>query len=72
MANPIFQAMGGGRMPGPMGNMQQMMQSFNQFRQTFKGDPKQKVMEMLQSGAISQEQLNQAQQMAQQFQQFLM
>jgi hypothetical protein len=68
MSNPLYSALGGS---SPIGNMSQMVQSFNQFRQTFKGDPKQKVMEMLQSGQISQAQLNQAQNMANQFSQFL-
>lgn len=68
MSNPLYNALGGG---GPFGNMNQMVQSFNHFRQTFHGDPKQKVMEMLQSGQISQEQLNQAQNMANQFSKFL-
>lgn len=58
-------------MPGPMGNFAQMVQSFNQFRSNFKGDPKQTVMNMVKSGRISQAQLNQAQQMANQFQQML-
>ena len=71
MANPLFNALGGGQMPGPFGNMQQMMQQFNQFRQSFQGDPKQTVMNMVNSGAISQSQLNQAQQMARQFQQMM-
>lgn len=69
--NPLFNALGGNSMPGPIGNMTQMVQQFKQFRQTFQGDPKQKVMEMLQSGQISQDDLNKAQQMASQFQQFL-
>ena len=73
MPNPIYNALGGGQpnLPPQFGNMQKMMQQFNQFRQTFKGDPKQVVQQMLQSGQISQEQLNQAQQMARQFQQFM-
>ena len=70
MANP-FSGMNNAPMPGPFGNMQQMMQQFNQFRQTFQGDPKQTVMNMVNSGAISQSQLNQAQQMARQFQQMM-
>lgn len=41
---------------------------FNQFRQSFKGDPKAEVMRMLQSGQISQADLNRAQAMAQQLQ----
>ena len=49
-------------------NPMQMIQQFNQFKQTFNGDPKQEVMRMLQSGQISQTQLNQIQQTAMQFQ----
>lgn len=71
MANPLMQAMGGNPMSGPMGNMAQIVQAFQQFRAQFTGDPKQAVQQMLNSGRISQEQLNQAQQMARQFQQFL-
>ena len=48
-----------------------MMQQFMQFKQNFKGDPKAEVQKMLQSGRISQAQLNQVQQMAQQFQSML-
>ena len=70
MANP-FSGMNNAPMPGPFGNMQQMVQSFKQFRQTFQGDPKQTVMNMVNSGRISQSQLNMAQQMASQFQDML-
>lgn len=66
--NPFFGAPGGGQMPGPVGGFSQMVQQFNQFKQTFKGDPKAEVEKLLQSGAISQQQLNQLQQMAKQFQ----
>lgn len=71
MANPLFHALGGGQMPGQMGQFQQMMQQFQQFRQSFQGDPKAEVQKLLQSGKMSQQQLNQLQAMAQQFQQFL-
>lgn len=71
MANPLFQAMGGNKMAGPMGNMQQMIQQFNQFKNSFKGNPRDTVMQMVNSGQISQSQLNQAQQMAKQFESFL-
>ena len=63
--NPLFNVLGGG-MPQSNGPMQ-MMQQFMQFKQNFKGDPKAEVQKMLQSGRISQAQLDQAQQMAQQF-----
>ena len=58
-------------MPGPMGQFQQTMQQFQQFRANFQGDPKQEVEKLLQSGKMSQQQLNQLQAMAQQFQSFL-
>ena len=71
MSNPLFNALGGGKMPGAMGQFQQMMQQFQQFRTNFQGDPKQEVEKLLQSGKMSQQQLNQLQAMAQQFQSFL-
>ena len=74
MANPLFDALGGGQassMAGPMGQFGQMMQQFQRFKANFQGDPKQEVQKLLQSGRMSQDQLNQLQTMAQQFQQFL-
>ena len=69
MSNPLFNVLGGGMSQGngPM----QMVQQFMQFKQNFKGDPKAEVEKMLQSGKISQQQLNQVQQMAGQFQHML-
>lgn len=69
MSNPLFNTLGGGMSQGngPM----QMIQQFMQFRQNFKGDLKAEVEKMLQSGKISQQQLNQVQQMAGQFQHML-
>jgi hypothetical protein len=69
MSNPLFNALGGG-MPQGNGPMQ-MIQQFMQFKQNFKGNPKAEVEKMLQSGKISQQQLNQVQQMAGQFQNLL-
>lgn len=69
MSNPLFNVLGGG-MPQGNGPMQ-MIQQFIQFKQNFKGDPKAEVQKMLQSGRISQQQLNQVQQMAGQFQNLL-
>lgn len=65
MASPVFKAMGGAQ----GGNFARMMQQFNQFRRQFNGNPKQMVMQMVQSGRISQAQLDQAQQMARQLMQ---
>lgn len=69
MANPLFQALGGAQMMnnGMGGQFGQLVQQFTQFKQMFKGDPQQEVQRLLQSGRISQEQLNIAQSMAQQF-----
>lgn len=46
-----------------------MIQKFNEFRKNMQGiNPKDEVMKMLHNGKINQQQLNQAQQMAQQMQ----
>ena len=55
----------------PMNRMQSMIQRYQQFRQTFSGDPKQQVQQMLNSGKVTQQQYNQAVQIAQQFQKML-
>lgn len=52
-------------------NPMQMMQQFQQFRNTFRGNPQQMVQQMLQSGQITEAQLQQATQMARQFQSFV-
>ena len=67
MANPLFNSLGGNKMPGPMGNFQQMMQQFQQFKANFQGDPQQEVQRMIQSGQLSQQQLDQVQNVARQF-----
>lgn len=67
MANPLFNALGGNKMPGPMGNFQQMMQQFQKFKANFQGDPQQEVQRMIQSGQLSQQQLDQVQNVARQF-----
>lgn len=62
MNNLFFGALGGGN------GFMQMMQQFQQFKANFHGDPKAEVEKLLQSGKLSQAQLNQLQQMAKQFQ----
>lgn len=69
--NPLFNALGGGQMPGAMGQFQNLVQQFQQFKQIFRGDPRAEVEKLVQSGKISQQQLNQLQQMAGQFQQLM-
>lgn len=68
MSNPLFNQLGGNI---PNNNMFQMIQQFQKFKKTLNGNPKDIVMNMLSSGQISQSQLNQAQQMANQFKGFL-
>ncbi len=60
MANPLFNALGGGQ-------QSPMMQQFGQFMQQMRGrDPQQMINELVRSGRLSQQQLNQVQQQAQQ------
>lgn len=64
--NPLFNILNSGMQPqNPMMNM---MTQLNQFRQTFQGNPKQQVQQLLNSGRMSQEQFNQLSQMATQIQ----
>ncbi len=71
MSNNLFQTLGGNRMGGQMGQFQKMVQDFRQFQANFQGDPRAEVMRLVQSGKISQQQLDQLQTMARQFQSFL-
>lgn len=65
MSNPLFNQI---NQNSPMS----MVQQFNQFRQQMQGvHPQSMVMDMLRSGKINQQQLNQAQQMAQKMQYLL-
>lgn len=63
MSNPLY-SMLGGAIPNNMGNIGNIVRQFQQFRNNFKGDPRQQVQQLLNSGKISQEQYNQAVQMA--------
>ena len=55
MSNPLFDQ---------YGRQNNVLQQFNQFRNSFRGDPKAQVQQMLNSGKITQEQYNQAVQKA--------
>ena len=72
MANSLYNMLGN-PVPsgGPLGNMMQMIKQFNEFKSSFTGDPQQQLQQMLNSGKISQAQLNQYVQLAKQFQQFV-
>ena len=64
MSNPLFNMM---TQQMPSG----IMQKFQQFQQMFRGDPRQQVQQLLNSGKVSQAQYNQAVQMAQQLQRMM-
>ena len=49
---------------GPQNPYQNMMQQFQQFKQNFKGDPQERIQQMLNSGQITQQQYNAAVQKA--------
>ena len=58
--NPFFQAMGGNRQPN-------MIRQFQQFMNQMRGkDPNAMIQELVSSGQVSQQQLDQAQRQAQQ------
>ena len=48
-----------------------MIQKFNEFKNSFTGDPEAEVRKLVASGKINQQQLNQLQSMATQFQKML-
>ena len=64
MSNPLFDMLGGSVLPP-------IVQQFMQFKQSFKGDPRQQVQQMLNSGKISQDQYNAAVKKAQDLQKIL-
>ena len=78
MSNPLFGLLGGNSMPGPLGNMMQMLTQLKQNPMSLLSragynipanlnDPRQIIQHLTQTGQINQNQLNQAQQMAQMF-----
>lgn len=65
MSNPIFQQM------NPMNNIQQVLQRFKQFQQSFHGDARQQVQQLLNSRKVTQAQYDNAVKLAQQLQQLI-
>ena len=59
MNNPIFNLFGGQQ-------LNPMIQKFQQFKQSFRGDANQQIQQMLNSGKVSQAQYNQAVNLARQ------
>lgn len=68
MGNPLMQFMGGGAMglPPQIGNMMQLLQQFNEFRNSFQGDAKQQVEQLRKSGKMTDAQYQQLEAMANQ------
>lgn len=64
MSNPLYDQFG-------QVNNNNIMNRFKQFQQTFKGDPRQIIQNMLNSGQITQEQLNNAMNKANQLMRFI-
>lgn len=64
--NNLFNALGNNMMSN-----NNLIQRFQQFKQSFTGNPQQQVQQLLNSGKVSQAQYNQAVQMAQQLQNIL-
>ena len=54
-----------------MNNMGNFFQRFQQFQQMFRGDPRQQVQNLLNSGKVTQAQYNNAVQMTQQLQRMM-
>lgn len=57
--------------PNPMGQMGNFLTKFNQFAQTFTGNPEAQVKQMIQSGRMSQSQFEQLVQTANQLRQLI-
>lgn len=52
-------------------NIPNLLSSFNQFKSTFQGDPRQKVQELLNTGQMSPQQFEELQTMARQLENLL-
>lgn len=61
MGNPLF-----GQFGGQNDGLLQFINEVNEFQRTFKGNPKQEVQNLLNSGRLTQEQFNQFAQVANQ------
>ena len=58
-------------MNNPFANLVQTVQQFQEFRQNYQGNPQQQIQQMLNSGQITQDQLNKIMPLAQQMYQML-
>ena len=67
--NPLFNMLTNQNQTKPMES--NVIQRFQQFQRMFSGDPKQQIQQLLSSGRVSQQQYNQAVQMANQLQRLI-
>ena len=67
MNNP-FPGMFGGQQMNPMA---MLIQRFQKFQQSFRGNADQQIQQLMNSGKVNQQQYNQAMQWAQQFQKMI-
>lgn len=70
MSSPLFQSLMGQKQP-QNNNFMNMVQQFVQFKQNFRGNPKEQVLNLISSGKMSQQQFEQYKNMAQQFESLL-
>lgn len=67
--NNLYKSLGNNnQLPAPFNNLQNIMQQFNQFRNSFRGNPQQQVQQLLNSGRMTQAQFNKLKQIADQLQ----
>lgn len=59
--NPLFNEINKGQLPD---GLQNMLKSFSEFRSAFRGDPRETVKMLMDSGRMSQDQFNQLANMA--------
>ena len=62
MGNPFYNRFQNNS--GPFGQFANLQQQFNQFASSFQGDPQQQIQQLLDSGKMTQEQYNWANNMA--------
>lgn len=60
MTNPLLQTLG----VSSKSNNKNIVEQFKEFKNSFQGDPQAKINELLTSGRVTQEQINQATEMA--------
>lgn len=59
--HPLYNALNSGN--AAIDPAASMKAEYDRFRQNFRGDPQQEIMRMIQSGQVTQQQLNEAQRM---------